>query len=112
MADLDDITEIKNRDQFLQALAEFGENLREQIELECAAFDIDPEASRHQSGYHVAGAPYLGLCAFQELWLGGSMDSDGYRTHIQGNPLPYPPLQRFMDEEFSCRLGLVFCLQC
>lgn len=48
MADLDDITEIKNRDQFLQALAEFGENLREQIELECAAFDIDPEASRHR----------------------------------------------------------------
>ncbi len=46
MADIDDITEIKNRDQFLQALAEFGENLREQIELECAAFDIDPEASR------------------------------------------------------------------
>ena len=31
------------------------------------------------------------------------MDSDGYRTHIQGKPLPYPPLQRFMDEEFSCR---------
>ncbi len=42
----------------------------------------------------------------QELWIGGRMDSNGYGTYLPRHPLPYPPLQRFMDEESSCRLGL------
>ena len=31
------------------------------------------ETGDDQSRYHVAGAPHSGLCAFQELWLGGTV---------------------------------------
>lgn len=45
MAELPDITEIKTRKQFEDELAQLGEELRELIELECAAFPTDEAAS-------------------------------------------------------------------
>ena len=63
-------------------------------------FDLGhPEASRHQSGYHVAGAPHPGLRPFQELWLGGCLDCDGYGAYPQRHAFPHPPLPGFVDEE-------------
>lgn len=47
MADIDDlnIKTIKSWKEFEAELAQLGEDLREQIELECEAFDVDPAAS-------------------------------------------------------------------
>ncbi|BEV08010.1 phage terminase large subunit [Methylophilus sp. DW102] len=47
MSDIDDlnIKTIKSWKEFEAELAQLGEDLREQIELECEAFDVDPAAS-------------------------------------------------------------------
>ncbi len=50
MADLPDIAEIKTRKQFEEELAQLGEELRELIELECAAFPTDEAASEARRG--------------------------------------------------------------
>ena len=41
-----DIEEVRNWKEFEQELARLGEDLRQQIELECEAFDTDPAASQ------------------------------------------------------------------
>lgn len=43
-----EIEDIKNWREFEKELARLGEELRQQIELECAAFDTDPKASRER----------------------------------------------------------------
>lgn len=43
-----EINDIKNWREFEAELARLGEELRQQIELECAAFDTDPAASRER----------------------------------------------------------------
>jgi predicted phage terminase large subunit-like protein len=43
-----DIEEVRNWKEFEQELARLGEDLRQQIELECEAFDTDPAASRER----------------------------------------------------------------
>ncbi len=48
----------------------------------CVGAGDTMEACRHQSGYDVAGAPHPGLRPFQELWLGGCLDSHGYGTYL------------------------------
>ncbi|NOT66394.1 MAG: phage terminase large subunit [Methylotenera sp.] len=44
--DLDDITPINSNKEFMQALAQLGQSLRDQIEIECEAFALDPIASQ------------------------------------------------------------------
>ncbi|MDP8567914.1 phage terminase large subunit [Methylophilus aquaticus] len=50
MTDIDDlnIKAIKSWQEFEAELAQLGEDLREQIELECEAFDVDPVASKER----------------------------------------------------------------
>lgn len=48
MADRDDIKEIRSWKEFEQELAKLGEDIRNQIELECAAFPTDPAASKER----------------------------------------------------------------
>ena len=40
-----------------------------------------------------------GLRPFQELWLGGCLDCDGYGAYPQRHAFPHPTLPRFVDEE-------------
>lgn len=49
MAEDLDIIDIKNRREFDDHLARLGEELRQTIELECAAFPTDPQASRDRA---------------------------------------------------------------
>lgn len=48
MDELDDVQAIKNWREFELELARFGEDLRNQIELECEAFAVDPAASKER----------------------------------------------------------------
>lgn len=45
MSEVDDIQEVRNWKEFEKELALLGEQIRQQIELECEAFDTDPAAS-------------------------------------------------------------------
>ncbi|WAR43634.1 phage terminase large subunit [Methylomonas rapida] len=48
MSDAIDIQEVRNWREFEKELAVLGEQIRQQIELECEAFDTDPAASRER----------------------------------------------------------------
>lgn len=94
-----DIEEVRNWKEFEQELARLGEDLRQQIELECEAFDTDPAASRERRERavldyqffcqtyfpHYVPTPYFSLFQqfiFKRLPEVVNAESDGREVHM------------------------------